>query len=717
MIGAGAAILSAALGFWAAEALTLFGGVFWWIRGKDYRPAYCRVDGRQVDYEEAARAATSLLEPAPGMAADAATPANAPPVPAFSRRAVVSAAYGLGAGIVAGLLLGAAEAFVIARGGFGGDAQVVWYGPLAYAVVLGLAGLAGGLVLAVLPMDEREIRGWTPSLAWIALLVPLGLAITLFRVRRDVYLEQAVPLPVMAAIAGGFALFALLLFLLGRRLFGGPAGALVRPLPALALLAAVAIGGAVAAPRLVPPPPAPAAPQPTPAHLEGRPNLILVMVDTLRADQLDCYGGPVEAPAICGLARDGGTAFIGFSHASWTKPSSASLLTSMLPSSHGAVSKTASVSPEAVFVSEALKDHGYATGGIVSNINLAPSFGFDQGWDEYTYLAPDYLAGAQESSSKLILYQIARKVWFKLRPGHRVGDYYQPAPVVNEHAFDFLDRHKDSRFFLFVHYMDPHDPYFEHPYDGRAIARVENDNPDPAQAAEMLRLYRGEIRFLDGHFAKLIEKLKALGVYENTIIALTADHGEEFQEHGGWWHGLTLYDEQIHIPFLVKWRAAHREAPERVEDHLARQIDIAPTLLARAGAAVPSAMQGLDLLAPWDQRAEKDQVHLAEEDHEGNVLRALRTLDWKWLEANEGNPRGLPSEELFEIQRDPGERNNLVSQRPEIALEMRRKADAKVQFARSNAIGAGEAGAHLSLSECEALRALGYVQDCAGAKP
>lgn len=719
MIGPAAAILSAALGFWAAEALTLLGGIFWWIRGADYRPAWCRVDGTQVDYEEAARAATVLLEPVPGMAGgeDGGTPGAAAPVPSFRRRAWVSAGFGLGAGIVAGILLGAAEAWVIARGGFGGEAQVAWFGPLAYAVALGLGGLAGGLALAVLPMDEREIRGWTPSLAWIALLVPLGLAITLFRVRRDVYLEQAVPLPVMAAIAGGFALFALLLFLLGRRVFGGPVGALVKPVPALALLAAVLLGGAVAAPRLAPPPPAPAAPGPMPAHLADRPNLILVMVDTLRADQLDCYGGPVAAPAICSLARDGGTAFIGFSHASWTKPSAASLLTSMLPSSHGAVSKTASVSPKAVFVSEALKEHGYATGGIVSNINLAPSFGFDQGWDEYTYLAPDYLAGAKESSSKLILYQIARKVWFKLRPGHRVGDYYQPAPVVNERAFDFLDRHRDSRFFLFVHYMDPHDPYFEHPYDGRAVARVENEHPDPADAPEMLRLYQGEIRFLDGHFAKLIEKLKSLGLYDRTIIALTADHGEEFQEHGGWWHGLTLYEDQIHIPFLVKWLRDHREAPERVEDHLARQIDIAPTLLARAGAPVPGAMQGLDLLAPWEERAEKDQIHLAEEDHEGNVLRALRTLDWKWLEANEGNPRGLPAEQLFEIRLDPGEQNDLVTQRPEIAREMREKADAKVQFARSNAIGSGEHGVELSQSECEALKALGYVQDCSGARP
>ena len=191
-------------------------------------------------------------------------------------------------------------------------------------------------------------------------------------------------------------------------------------------------------------------------------------------------------------------------------------------------------------IAEAMQKGGYTTGGIVSNINLAPSFGFDQGYDEYHYLAPDYLAGAKESSSKLILYQIGRNVWFKLRPGLRVGDFYQDAATVNGVAFDFLERHRASRFFLFLHYMDPHDPYFEHPYNGKAIARVANPNPSPALAAEMQRLYTGEVHYVDEHFAELLAKLRELGLYDDTLIVLTGDHGEEFHEHGGFWHGLTL---------------------------------------------------------------------------------------------------------------------------------------------------------------------------------
>ncbi|HEY8153862.1 MAG TPA: sulfatase-like hydrolase/transferase [Myxococcota bacterium] len=707
MIGAGAAVISAALGFWAAEGLTLFGAIFWWIRKPTYTPAWCRVDGQQVDYAQAAKAAVSL-EPE-GERAGRLAATVAPPLP-LAARVRLCAGLGLGSGIVAGVLIAAAESFVIARGGFGGDAQVLWFAPLAYAAVLGGLGLAGGAVLAMLPMSEDEARGWTPSLAWLATLVPVGLAITLFRLRRDVFAEQMPPLPVLAAMLGAAALLALALFLLGPRLFRGRIGAIARPLPALLLLAAAVAGGALAGRALAPEPAARPAPPPVPAALAKRPNVILVMVDTLRADHLSCYGSrEVETPALCSLAADGGTIFDGFSHASWTKPAAASLLTSLLPSTHGAVAKTSVLPAEVVMLAEAMQQGGYATGGIASNINLAESFGFDQGYDEYHYLAPDYLAGAKESSSKLILYQIARSVWFKLRPGLRVGDFYQDAATVNSVAFDFLERHRASRFFLFLHYMDPHDPYFEHPKNGVAIARVANPHPSPALAAEMKRLYAGEVRYLDEHFALLLAKLRELGVYDDTLIALTADHGEEFHEHGGFWHGLTLYDEQIRVPLLVKWPKGAPAAPPSARGHLSRLIDVAPTLLARAGIQPPAEMQGIDLATPLEQRTAKDRSALSEEDHEGNVLRALRTPVWKLIEANPGNPRGLAPKELYQVAEDPGETRNRIGEQAEQARALREQAEAEQQLARSRAAGGGGA-AELSDAQQEALKALGYAE-------
>jgi arylsulfatase A-like enzyme/uncharacterized membrane protein YbhN (UPF0104 family) len=707
-IGAAAAIVSAALGFWAAEALTLFGGVVWWWRPADYTPAYCLVDGVQVDWAEAARAATSLETEEERAAHAARQPGD---VPSLGARLRMAASAGLGAGIIAGLLIGGIETAVILREGIGAEAQILWYGPLAYALVLGLAGLAGGLVLAVLPMERREIRAWTASLALLALGVLPGFVITFFRVRRDVFGEHMPPLPVIAGLLGATALLALLIFFLGPRVLRGRAGRLFGAVPAGVLAVVVAVGGAVAARRIAPPPPPPPTPPAVPAALAGQPNVLLLVIDTLRADELSCYGGPVAAPHLCGVAADGGSRFLAFSHASWTKPSFATILTSTLPSTHHTMSKTAVLPKDLELISEALHARGYTTGGIVSNINLAPSFGFDQGYDEYVYLAPDYLFGAQESSSKTILYQIGRSVALKLKGGHRVSDYYQDAGTVNRTAFDWLQRHAHSRWFLLLHYMDPHDPYFAHPYDGTAIARVENADPNPSQATLMRSLYDGEIRWTDEHFGKLVDRMKALGLWDQTMVVVTGDHGEEFQEHGGWWHGTTLYDEEIHVPLLVKWpKGVH--GPADTDHEIVRHIDVAPTILARTDTPKPDSMQGIDLLAqPLARRTDAERTHFAEEDFEGNVLDAVRTRQWKLIEANPGNPRGLPPEALFAIDRDPHERENVVERHSDVANLLREHGQAQRRLASQRAVHGTEQAA-MSHEECERLRVLGYVQSC-----
>jgi arylsulfatase A-like enzyme/uncharacterized membrane protein YbhN (UPF0104 family) len=710
MIGPAAAVASAALGFWAAEALTLFGGVYWWIRGPSYVPAFCLVNGEQVDYAAAARAAGALETPGERKAALASAA-----VPPFSRRARTGVAYGLGAGIVAGLVLALAEAAAIAQQGFGTEAQVLWYGPLAYAAFFGALCALGGVVLAVFPMDEAESRGWTPSLALLATLVPVGLAITVFRLRRDVYLEQMPPAPVLAAVLGGFGLLALFLFLAGPRLFRGAAGKLFSPPIALALLILAAGGGWIAAGELARPPKSDAAAA-VPAALAQRPNVILVMVDTLRADHLSCYGGTfTPTPNLCRIATDGGTLYSGFSHASWTKPSTATLLTSLVPSSHQAMAKGAALPDEIDTVAEAFQRAGYATGAFVSNTNLTEAFGFAQGFDEFHYLGPDYLFGAVESSSKLVLYQIFRRVYFTFVPGLRFGDFYQDSEVVNRRAFDWFDRHAASRFFLFLHYMDPHDPYFEHPYNGVGVARAAAQDPPADQAERMHELYVGEIAYLDANFGKLIARLEAQGLYDDSVIALVADHGEEFHEHGGFWHGLTLYDEQIHVPLMVKWRKGAPAAPPDARGEPARLIDVGPTLLAQAGAAIPPAMQGIDLTTLPAARAPGDQLVFSEENHEGNVLRAVRTRTWKWIEANAGNPRGLAPRELFRVESDPAETENVADREPGTARELARQAAELEAAAKAGKIGSARA-AKISAEECAQLKQLGYVQECEGAE-
>jgi arylsulfatase A-like enzyme/uncharacterized membrane protein YbhN (UPF0104 family) len=706
LIGPAAAIVSAALGFWAAEAPTMLGFVFWWIRPEGYSPAYCRVNGEQVDYEEAAKAAGSLQDDVDPHAGEE----EAVPLGERLWRAPSAGAF---AGIAAGLCIGFGEALLIWQTGLGTEAQVFWYGPLVWALVLGGLSVLGGLFLAILPMDRHEIGSWVPRLGFAACLVPFGLFVILFRLRRDVYLEQMPPIGVIVMILIGALIVTALILGPLRRFLDPVATRLSSPLAPIALLLIGAFGfggffSMVASPSasegrerigVV-------------AGLESKPNVILVMVDTLRADHLSCYGSDLKTPNLCRLAEDG-TIYKGFSHASWTKPATASLLTSTLPSTHTAIAKPSTLSEDLTLISEAMQDGGYITGGIVSNINLAESFGFAQGYDDYYYLGPDYIAHARESSSKLIIYQLMRQIWLGMlkpnfAPGDYFNDYYQDSQVVNEVAFDWLDENQKERFFLFLHYMDPHDPYFEHPYNGVGIARVSMPEPEPEMADELKRLYRGEIQYLDEQFGLLLDRLDTLGLYDDTVIVLTSDHGEEFHEHGGFWHGLTLYDEQIAVPLVIKWARSGAKPSAGAESGIARLLDVGPTLLGVSGIEVPEGMQGIDLRSPYTTRLEKDRQVFAEEDHEGNVLWALRTEDEKLIVANPGNPRGLPEREYFDISGDPLELDPFED--PEAEARLEEYAELQRAAAEGKAVVSGEV--EMTFDECERLRMLGYVEDC-----
>lgn len=702
-IGEAEAVVSAALGFWAAEAPTLFGFFFWWARGDDYRPAFAKVDGVQVDYEAAAAAAASLQEDVDVTAGeDVATP--------LAERLWRAPAAGAFAGILAGIVLGLGEAFTIYQGGLGTESQVFWFGPFLWASVLGGLSILGGLFLATLPMDKKELGHWVFRLGFGACLIPFGLFVVLFRLRRDVYLEQMPPLIVIAAVLIGATL--LLALILGpmRRVIEPIAERITNPIAPIALFIVGVFGlGGLLSLAFAPASVESNEKNGVAAGLESKPNVILVMVDTLRADHLSCYGSDVPTPNLCRLAEEG-TIYQGFSHASWTKPATASLITSTLPSTHNAMSKPSSLSSDLVLIPEALQEAGYTTGGIVSNVNLAESFGFAQGYDDYYYLGPDYLFGAKESSSKLISYQLGRQIALGMFGGDEVyfNDFYQDSEVVNGVAEGWLDEHADERFFLFLHYMDPHDPYFVHPYNGEGVARVSMPEPEPEMAAELHELYRGEIEYLDGNFGKLLDRLEAAGVYDDTVIVLTADHGEEFHDHGGFWHGLTLYDEQIHVPLVIKWANGVDGPANGADSGIARLIDVGPTILGTAGVAVPDTMQGIDLRTPFAARLEKDQQVFAEEDHEGNVLWALRTENEKLIVANAGNPRKLPEREYFDISSDPLEQDPYEDPEAEAHLEE------LAEFQRQAALGQAVQGedVEMDLQTCQRLKAIGYVEDC-----
>ena len=588
--------------------------------------------------------------------------------------------FGALGGFVGGALIGIYEAVIVSAGGGLEEFGVFSFATLSYGLLGSLAGAGWGLGTCVIPFFGRQAEAVLPvSAALVAAL--LDIVVTRFRVIRDVF-GESLPLASTSGIAVhvGLVVAAAVLFFVVYRVMSGAVhkrGGMAGVIAAGGLLvfgyAANVTLNAVGGPSPV---------VVAPATGSGS-SALLIITDTLRPDYIGPYGSEhTKTPALDALAKDSVVFDNAYAQSSWTRPSVASILTSLYAASHSVMHKTDLLPDDVTTLAEVMQEQGRRTAGFVTNINVAPSFQFQQGFQEYSYLAPDFFFGATDSASKLSLYGGMRLIRERfLSSSKAVQNYYQDAGTVNASGLPWLDGIGDQPFFTLVHYMDPHDPYFEIPYNGNAVARVDTPNPDPSQAEHLSQLYAANIEYLDGFIGEIVEQLKAAGRYESTVIALVADHGEEFYEHQGWWHGTTLYDEQMHVPMIIK-RLEGASAGSRVED-LVRLIDVAPTLLAAVGGQAPSSFQGRDLFGG----GEAPRAVYAEEDHEGNVLEAIRTDRWKLIVANEDNPRGLPTTALFDLREDPGERNNLADGEPERVLTLTADMESLRALASSQAVG------------------------------
>jgi arylsulfatase A-like enzyme len=616
---------------------------------------------------------------------------------------------GMGAALVAGAIVGFFEGLVV----WGSDpAAAAWaplYGVLFYALLVSGGGLGFGLLAAILA-KVRKLESWTARQVWtmslLVILLPVGLVVARFRVIRDIFHEKlqlasAAGLGVhLGLVVGAAAVGAGLWFLTREREKG--LGKIAWPLMTAAPIALMALvslpfaltGGAEQAP------PAEA------SKGAAGPPVILIMVDTLRADHLNSYGyTKPTSPNMTAFADEAVQFDAAFAQASWTRPSVASLLTSLPPSAHKVMYKPDRLPDSVTTVAEAFDAHGYSTGGLVTNYNIAPYFNFAQGFDSYKYLDPEYYFFADEGSSKLSLYNLARVIREKVAPStDNPAHYYQDAEVTTDAAISWIDAQKDNPFFLFLTYMDPHDPYFARPLDGEAYARASNVNPDPKMAKRFIEIYDGEIAYWDEHFGRLMAHLKAQGIYDKAVIVVTSDHGEEFQDHGGWWHGTTLYEEQIHVPLVIKMPAGVGSAGFSRDD-LARLTDVPPTLTAAAKIKAPEGWHGRDLFG----KADAPDTVFAEEDHQGNVLRSLRGPDWKIIEANEDNPRGLDTFEFYKIGDDPKEQKNLASEQDEKLSQWKVALEKAGEGAQVGAVERDQ----LTLDESsrERLKSLGYLEE------
>ncbi|MFQ5840176.1 MAG: sulfatase [Candidatus Methylomirabilales bacterium] len=577
---------------------------------------------------------------------------------------------GAQAGLTAAALVGLLEAVVVAV--LNPGLEEVYVLPAAIVAYGLLGSLVGALLGAVSAAVGRRALGsgrWQPSLAFTlpfaGVLSGLTLVVGRFRLVRDALGEHALP-PVidlvlaLGLLAVGAGLVGVGEWILRRdgavATWGRWSASATFGLFVLMFLIAYSLSGPASGRRAAA----------GAGAADARPNLILIVVDTLRADRVSAYGYSRRTPAMDRLAQDGTLFVNAIAQASWTKPSFASFFTSLYPSGHQTYRKLDVLPDRVLTLAETLAAGGYYTAAFLNNPNVSPAFNFQQGFLEYHYLAPRYFFYATESISRLALYGGLRLVRERFLSRWKYPEhYYWDARKVTDRAISWFKDQPPQPFFLLLHYMDPHDPYFVHPYNGQGVARVHTPHPDPAQAERLSALYDGEVAFLDEHLGRLFAFLRHARLYDGSVIVLTSDHGEEFYEHEGWWHGTTLYDEQIRIPLIIKPSGGSANG-RRVEEQV-RSIDVAPTLLEAASVPVSSAMQGQSLLGSARPGVE---AVFAEVDFEGNSVRAIRRRDWKLIQANPGNPRGLSPVELYRLERDPGERQDLAADEPERAREL-----------------------------------------------
>lgn len=616
--------------------------------------------------------------------------------------------------LLGGTFLGLVEGFYVAFCSYGTrDWSGVFYAVILYGLVGLLIGLGIGLGSALVTLlrgrAPEPARAWTVS--FLCVVVPLGWVIGRFLLRRDAFAETPPSGSALSVLAVVLLAFSACFYLVVRNALKKTFFAFfLRPGGTVSVYGLIvlfwmswAIGTCIENQAGAGLPP-----RPLPEELADRPNVLLVVVDTLRADAVGAYGAPEDpTPRLDALARESHLYLQAVAAAPWTRPSFASLLTSTVPCTHQTSRKADSLPDELDTVAEVLQAHGYTTGAFVNNINVAASFNFGQGFDTFEFMRPT-LPFRSEASFRLTLFQTMRLLRERYLPGRkRVERFYHDAEAITDVSTEWLSRHGQSRWFLMVHYMDPHDPYFPHPYDGTGYARVEHPHPGVEEAGALKRLYEGEVRFWDQHFGRLLDWLAEHGLLDETVIVVTADHGEEFAEHGGFWHGNRLYDEALHVPLLVRLPGG---GASRVHDQV-RLIDLPPTIADLCGAPHGRQWQGFSLTRGYALRETRDRLALSEGDFEGFLLRSLRDPDWKLIENQAGPPEyPRPARELFYLRDDPGEQHDLSGEGAAAwALQGRHE-----QLEGLQAAGCGQAveprvRQQVTAADCERLRSLGYT--------
>ncbi len=421
---------------------------------------------------------------------------------------------------------------------------------------------------------------------------------------------------------------------------------------------------------------------------DTRPNVVLIIVDTLRADVLGCYGNrPTLTPNMDRLAAGGAMFYQCISAVPVTLPSVATILTSSYPMYHGARDNGLFVLDESIVtMAEAFKEAGYATGAVVGSRVIAEQTGIAQGFDFFD----SKFSGAYLEESSLLRER-----------SEDVAKTQRRAQEVTERAVAWLERAKGP-FFLLVHYFDPHSPYDPPP---EFLNRYGRD---------LIRKYLGEVAYTDERMGPLMEAAEAASGRSDLLTVFVADHGEGLKEHGESQHGFFLYDSTVRVPFILHFPG--HIVPAMVVQEEAPTIDIAPTVLDLVGLSAPQSWQGetlapkvtttpiVDNQAPAATPAPPRPCYMetfrTKYSYNWSELFGVRHNMWKYVRA--------PRPELYDLAKDPRETENVYDGRPDVAAKMEALLDDLIR-AFSGPLGELGPSVDLDEEEIEKLEALGYV--------
>jgi arylsulfatase A-like enzyme len=390
-----------------------------------------------------------------------------------------------------------------------------------------------------------------------------------------------------------------------------------------------------------------------------RPNVVLVSIDTLRADHVGCLGYERDTtPSLDRLAGEGVLFSQAFAPASWTLPSHMSLMTSRYPHRHGVERETLGLPSSVPLLAEVLQGEGYRTAGFISWFYVAGRYGFARGFDEYVDLLPER---------------------------HELADAVSGDQVVDRALawLDDVEPSSDKPFFLFVHLFDPHidysppppydtmyDPDYEGPMDGKYmslhpyIRGIHGDIPtiDPRDLQHVVALYDGEVRFADDQLERLVSALRERDDLEQTLLVVLSDHGEELADHGSMeGHQWTLYDEVLHVPLVIRPPGGTNG---RKVDALVDLLDVAPTVLDLLDIAPPPTFEGTSLV-PWleGQGAGNEHRLVFGKIERFHSKLAVRSKTHKLIGTRIPGPEPGDSPwiwwQLFDLTADPEEKNDL----------------------------------------------------------